>query len=193
MQQMKNLYLAFTITAVGMGLAMLNLYPDWIPEARWIGNGIAIGASLVAAGGIGWMVWLIRAGVAKEGKPLRSIVPTVVLALVLGCGLVFMVLVQAYFLSGGIFPAYFHGKMEFPEHQVTLYVYDDSFLDGRTLLRVRRGWLPFMENVEEFNMGPSDFNLEQDGEWVSFPGGRYHLPTGDLETAPLDSMDIDPV
>ncbi len=85
-------------------------------------------------------------------------------------------------LHGFLFEPRYVKQAEFAAFDTTIYVYDSSFLDPEASFTVRRGWLPFMEEIGNFGgVSASDIELTQDGEWAVCDVFRYHLTTGEFE------------
>lgn len=73
----------------------------------------------------------------------------------------------------------YHSKVEL--NDVTVYVYDDGFLDPATLIRVRNSPWPTMEDIGRIPDSPSQVHLHMEGTQLIVVAGRQRL-TYDLTT-----------
>ena len=158
-----------------IGMAALPWIPEWY-DFQLVSGGIGWLAALIAG------VFLVR-GLLLQTKGRWQMVWRIVAASatgVLQIGLLYIgILVVALSSYGGFWPPDLIDKLEFPEYNTTLYIYNVGWLDGDYILRVRHGFLPFYTEIKSENGGRfQSLEFVQEGEWAVSGDLRIYLPSG---------------
>jgi hypothetical protein len=170
---------------IAMASVLLPFIPTWTPF-QTITAALALMGSVVASAGLIRGIWLqTRAKMQDTFRVLLTLATGFVMAAILYvAGMICL-----FLLSGGLFAPHFHHEVQFPDHNVTIYVYDNSFLDTSTLFNYRSGWWPFTHPIGSFGgVTAADTEIFQDGEWAVHEMFKLHLPSGEL----LRTYDLPP-
>lgn len=102
-----------------------------------------------------------------------SVVATTLIA-IFTTGFLFLAFI---FTSLGIGQGFMGGtlakELKYPEYKVKLYLYDDSFLDAMTTLKIKHRFWPTMENLVFIeNCHPSELNINKIGDTIKITGGN---------------------
>ncbi|NJO90582.1 MAG: hypothetical protein HC831_17695 [Chloroflexia bacterium] len=76
-----------------------------------------------------------------------STVATVIISIFITVGLFFSFIITSLGIGQGFMGGSLAKELDYPEHKIKLYLYDDSFLDAMTTLKIKHKFLPTMENL----------------------------------------------
>jgi len=118
--------------------------PDYVPEWKWVMIGITVLLFLVS---IFFAVKLVKN--INETAFFNRFKGTKVLIITLLVGVMGVTYFLAFFLAqGGLFAPTLVRKYESKEYHQTFYIYDASWLDPVTIIKVRHSFLPILNEVK---------------------------------------------
>lgn len=164
--------------AIPLTTAALPFIPEWLTFQE-----ITVYASLLTALALG--VLMVRGIWLQTKERLQTGFRWVLTVAVgfLGFGILFVAAFLCEIGLHGLFESTTADhQIEFPAYATTVYVYDSSWLDPAMTLKMRRGKLPFTEEMgTNYHYNASQFEMHVDGEWAESDVVRLHLPTGKWE------------
>jgi hypothetical protein len=164
--------------AISLTTASLPFIPEWLRFQE-----MTVYASLLTALALG--VLMVR-GIWLQTKERLKTGFRWVLTIAIGflsLGMLFMTAFLSEISIHGLFESTSADhQIDFPAYATTVYVYDSSWLDPAMTLKMRRGKLPFTEEMgTNYHYSASQFEMHVDGEWAESDVVRLHLPTGKWE------------
>ncbi len=76
-----------------------------------------------------------------------STIATVIISIFITGSLFFSFIFTSLGIGQGFMGGTFAKELDYPEHKIKLYLYDDSFLDAMTTLKIKHKFWPTMENL----------------------------------------------
>jgi hypothetical protein len=150
MSKIKTIYIILALI-VFVGLGVLSILPEVIPS--WVAVQQIVILVLYLCNIVFAYFIIVRLwSYLKEGfsKQVSLIATAIISTFIIG-GLFF----SFVFTSLGIGQGYMGGtlkkELNYPEHKIKLYLYDDSFLDAMTTLKIKNRFWPTMENLAFIN------------------------------------------
>lgn len=121
----------------------------------------------------------------KKQTKTTSAVLTSLLGLLITSWLFYTFMIFILFIGGGPFPGKLEKEINYPKYGKTIYIYNSSFLDPETTIKMREGWLPIMKDKKHLNGWESsrieieqkDNIVELKNEWTKAIV-RINLETG---------------
>lgn len=184
MQKIKTIYFYLFILLL-QAIAFLIVVAQVIPSWKIVGGAIVCllySIALLFDGLILNRAWWY---LIKKQTKTTSIALTSLLGLIITGWLFCTFMIFMLVFEGGPFPGKLEREINYPKYGKTVYIYNSSFLDPETTIKMREGWLPIMKDKKHLNGWESsrieieqkDNIVELKNEWTKAIV-RINLETG---------------
>jgi len=146
MNKLKTSYIIFLLILF-ITLGIIIVLPEVIPSFEWL-QAIIIGSIYLIIMLLVYIL-LIRlwAYLQNVFDKTRAIILTLISATVATLGLLFSFIFTSLGVGQGYMGGTFYKELYFPQDKVTLYLYDDSFLEPLTTVKIKNKKWPFMKDI----------------------------------------------
>ena len=183
MKKNKTKYLYLLILLL-QAIGVLVLIPQAIPSWEM---GIIIfvsalyGVNLVIAG---FILHRTQKKLSIKQTTKKSWLLTIGLGLIITGWLFYSFLCCSMGFGQGLFGGALEKEIHYPAYGKTLYIYNSSWLDPETTIKMREGWLPIMKDKKHWYCAPNNIKIEKKGDYIQLKEGQdsiqINLKTGAL-------------
>ena len=173
LDKIKTIYIILSLI-VFIALGVLVTFPEVIPS--WVAVQQIVVLVLYVFNIVFAYVIIVRLWYYLKNSYSRktSQVATILMAtFITGC-LFFTFIFTSLEIGQGFMGGTLAKKLDYPEHKVKLYLYDEGFLDVRTTVKIKHKFWPIMEDLAFIDdCSPYELNIYKSGDTVKF--SAYHI------------------
>jgi len=167
MSKIKTIYIILALI-VFMASGILIIIPEFIPS--WVFVQQIVILILYLANIVFAYVIIVRFWnyLKSNSERTTTVLVTTIVAILITGGLLFSFIITSMGIGQGFMGGSLAKELNYPSHKVKLYLYDDSFLDAMTTLKIKHKTLPIMEDLAFVdNCRPLELKISEQNDTIN--------------------------
>jgi hypothetical protein len=185
MKRIKTIYFVVTIIFFIL-LGIFIVIPEVVPSFESV-QGIILSVIYLINIVLAYIVIVrLRNYLQNVFDKTRTFILTAVVGAIVIFGLLFSFLFTSLGIGQGFMGGNFYKELNYPEYDISLYIYDDGFLDPLTTIKIKNKTLPIMNDLFFIeNCQPAELNTSKHSDTLELSGQniivKVNLRTRDIK------------